>query len=126
MKKAIFSLMFIALLLVLAACGGGENADGGNTTDGTGSDGGSNSSTVDLTATNWKFDQENYTANAGEVTFNLTNEEGLHGIQIDGTDLNIQGDGSGKLTLEPGEYTIRCSVPCGQGHADMVSTLTVE
>lgn len=126
MKKAVFSAMFIALLLVLAACGGGGNADGGDTTEGTESEGGSSSTTVDVTATNWEFDQENYTVPPGEVTFNLTNEEGQHGLTIDGTDLNIEDDGTGKVTLEPGEYTIRCSIPCGQGHANMTSTLTVE
>ncbi|MFZ3579592.1 cytochrome C oxidase subunit II [Virgibacillus sp. DJP39] len=124
MKKVIFALMFIALSLILAACGGGDSAEEGNPSEGTESNG--VSTTVDITATNWEFDQENYTVPAGEVTFNLTNEEGLHGIQVDGTDVNIEGDESGKVTLEPGEYTIRCSIPCGQGHANMQSTLTVE
>ncbi|MFC7062538.1 cytochrome C oxidase subunit II [Halobacillus seohaensis] len=120
MKKGIFALMFTALILVLAACGGGdEEVDGGDTQEATGA-------TVDIVASNWEFNEENFTAPAGEITFNLTNEEGMHGIEIEGADVSINNEGSATATLEPGEYTIKCSVVCGTGHADMVSTLTVE
>src|SRR5699024_12107393 len=84
------------------------------------------SSTVDITATNWEFDQEEYTAPAGEVTVKLTSKEGFHGIQVEGTDIEIEQDGTASGNLEPGEYNIICSVPCGAGHDDMVSTLIVE
>lgn len=37
MRKVIFAFIFLALLL-LAACGGDENAEGGDDTEGTGSE----------------------------------------------------------------------------------------
>ncbi|WP_138414575.1 cytochrome C oxidase subunit II [Aquibacillus sediminis] len=121
MKKILFVTVLSMLMLVLAACGGGED----NTSDeSTGGDAAAN--TVDIDATNWEFDQETYTTSAGDITFNLTNEEGYHGIQIDDTDVTVEGDGSTTASLEAGEYTIRCSIPCGDGHSEMVSTLVVE
>ncbi|PKR76645.1 cytochrome C oxidase subunit II [Halalkalibacillus sediminis] len=135
MKKSIFSILIISLLMVLAACGGGDSSEGDssedsssgdNTTEETDSSSEEADSTLDIAATDFKFDKENYTASAGEVTVNLTNEEGKHGVQIQGTDLNLQEEGSGTVNLEPGEYKINCSVPCGEGHSDMVATLTVK
>lgn len=121
--KKLLTLFTLSLALLLAACGGGDDdgaADNGDaSTDG-------DSAAVDIVATNWEFDQEEYTVPAGEVTLNLVNEEGFHGISVDGTDLSIEDEGTATAELEPGEYTIRCSVPCGAGHADMVSTLIVE
>ncbi|ENH97227.1 cytochrome C oxidase subunit II [Gracilibacillus halophilus YIM-C55.5] len=149
MKKILFSLVALTLVVLLTACGGGENnndtgnGDNGNETatenndqtDNEGNDSeetddgnesASNNGTIDITASNWKFDQEEYTVDAGDVTVQLTNEEGLHGISIEGTDISIEGDGSDSANLEPGEYTIRCSIQCGQGHSDMVATLIVQ
>lgn len=81
---------------------------------------------VDIIAENWTFDKNSYVVPAGEITVNLKNIEGFHGIQIDGTDVSIEGDGSFTTTLEPGEYTIFCSIICGTGHSNMIATLIVE
>ncbi|WP_026700653.1 cupredoxin domain-containing protein [Salibacterium aidingense] len=116
MKKALLTTLSIAFLFLLAACGGTDGEDTENA-----------GTTVDITATNWEFNKEHFTDPAGEeVTFHLTSEEGMHGIEIEGTDVNIEGEGSATATLDPGEYTIMCNVPCGEGHEDMVATLTVE
>lgn len=123
MKKRFFSLIVFALILMLVACGGGDSADEGSTTD---SEGNASGAAVDIVATNWDLELDNTTVPAGEVTFTLTNEEGMHGIEIKGTDVSIEGDGSATTTLEPGEYEIYCSIMCGEGHDDMVSTLIVE
>src|SRR5690625_4874235 len=82
----------------------------------------------EIVATNWDFDQAEYTVTAGEeVKITLVNEEGMHGIAIDGLDVDIQGDGDATfIPEEPGEYKIYCNIPCGQGHNDMVSTLIVQ
>ncbi|MDC3417010.1 cytochrome C oxidase subunit II [Aquibacillus salsiterrae] len=125
MKKFIYPVLIIGFVLVLSACGGGSSTEDESANEGTRSQSESSGNTLDITATNWEFDQENYSTTAGEVTINLTNKDGVHGVKVDGTGLNIQGDGSGKVTLEPGEYTIRCTVPCGTGHASMQSTITV-
>lgn len=121
--KKLLTLFTLSLALLLAACGGGDNE---GAADNGGDSAGGDSDAVDIVATNWEFDQEEYTVPAGEVTLNLINEEGLHGIEVEGTDMLIEDEGTVTGNLEPGEYTIRCSVLCGAGHADMVSTLVVE
>ncbi|WP_226034807.1 cytochrome C oxidase subunit II [Aquibacillus saliphilus] len=120
MKKVIVTASFTLLILVLAACGGDDNASEGN------SEGSGTASTVDLVATNWEFDQDTYTVPAGDVTINLKNEEGHHGIEVEGADVSIDGEGSATASLEPGEYTIKCTIPCGEGHESMEAKLVVE
>ncbi|WP_077624154.1 hypothetical protein [Sediminibacillus massiliensis] len=141
MKKNLFIVMVISLMVVLTACGGNNSdessQEGGQdqteqseSTDDQNADSGGDSgeNTLNISATNFQFDQEEYTVEAGEeVTINLTSEEGQHGLAIDEYDVNIEGEGSATFTPEePGEYEIYCSVPCGQGHSGMVSTLVVQ
>lgn len=128
MKKSFLATLFLGLILVLAACGGAnENNDTNNQADNS-TENAAASNNIDLVATNWDFDQDEYTVEAGEeVSISLTNEEGMHGIAIDEFDVEIEGDGETTFTPdEPGEYEIYCSIPCGEGHDDMVSTLVVE
>ncbi|WP_280772065.1 cytochrome C oxidase subunit II [Salipaludibacillus daqingensis] len=125
MKNKWIAFMFLALALVLAACGG-NNDDVTEIENNSDSGENASASEVNVTATNWDFDQETYTASAGDVTINLTNEDGHHGIMIDGTDVEIDGEGSATATLEAGEYRIYCSIPCGEGHDEMEATLVVE
>ncbi|QHS24025.1 cytochrome C oxidase subunit II [Virgibacillus sp. MSP4-1] len=122
MKKWFIVSLFTVLVLGLAACGGGDEASGN---DGA-SDDSSSANSVDIVASNWEFDKDTYTVPAGDITFNLTNESGMHGFDIEGTDVTIEGEGSVSGSLEPGEYTIRCNIPCGEGHADMTAQLVVE
>ncbi|WP_416149928.1 cytochrome C oxidase subunit II [Salipaludibacillus sp. HK11] len=137
MKNKIIGFMLLALVLVLAACGGNndvtenESAGNENVAEETENENGeeeeeASSSVVELNASNWDFDQDTYTAEAGEVTINLNNEEGHHGIEIEGTDVVIDGEGSATADLEPGEYRIYCSIPCGEGHDEMEAMLVVE
>mgnify|MGYP001270253453 CR=1 FL=1 len=129
MKKFLLILMFVLVAGVLVACGGGDDAQDSNT-DNSAEESNTTESAdgevVDIKASNWDFDQETYTVAAGDVTVKLTNEEGFHGIEIVDTDVSLQSEGSTTTTLEPGEYTIRCNIPCGTGHDDMVATLIVE
>ncbi len=82
---------------------------------------------ITIVATNFAFDQAEYRVKKGEVSIKLDNKEGVHGIMIPGLDLNIQGNGTQKITLnETGEYDILCSVPCGTGHVQMKAKLIVE
>ncbi|MGM0878137.1 MAG: cytochrome C oxidase subunit II [Bacillota bacterium] len=118
MKKVWVTSLFLALILLLAACGG-EQSGSGDSSGGT-------ESTVELKAANWDFDKDTYTVPAGEVTFKLISDDGYHGIEIEGTDVKIDGDGTATAKLEPGEYTVKCSIPCGEGHEEMKATIVVE
>lgn len=122
MKKIVMALLF-SLILVLAACGGDDNASSDNNSSSE-----TNGNTVDIVATNFAFDKEEYVVKAGEeVTVALINDQGHHGITIEGLDVNIEGEGEATFTpTEPGEYKIICSIMCGEGHGDMVSTLIVQ
>ncbi len=120
MKRLFSILVVVGFVLILGACGGGE--DEATTENTQASD---SSEKIVLEATNWDFDQDEYHANAGEVTIELVNVEGVHGITIDEVDFELEGEGSQTIELEAGEYTVRCSIPCGQGHDEMVATIHV-
>jgi cytochrome c oxidase subunit II len=119
MKKFVIASLFTVLVLFLAACGGDDDASSN-------SDNSTPAHTVDLLASNWDFDKDTYTVPAGEIKFNLVNEEGFHGIEIEGAGVKIEKEGSKTANLEAGEYTIRCVLPCGEGHAEMTAQLIVE
>lgn len=130
MKKSILVTIFISLSLVLVACGGSNGDNDTNNIDEPANELEESTAKNDfeIIATDWEFDQAEYTVTAGEeVKLALVNEEGMHGIAIDGLDVEIDGDGEASFTpTEPGEYTIYCSIPCGQGHSSMTSTLIVQ
>ncbi|WP_413064874.1 cytochrome C oxidase subunit II [Siminovitchia sp. 179-K 8D1 HS] len=129
MKKMLLPFLFLSIMAILAACGENNSNDTVEKAEDTGaSEEAGTGNVIDITATNFEFDKDVYTVQSGEeVKIKLSNKEGMHGIAIEGTDVNINGDGEATFTPEkPGEYTIYCSIPCGAGHADMKSTLVVE
>lgn len=137
MKRSILLTLFLSLILVLAACGGDDNSgstendvDNSSTTETetTSSSEETNSNEIEIKASNFELNPSEYTVNVGEeVKLTLTNVEGMHGISIDELDVSIEGDGETMFTPEePGEYTIYCNIPCGEGHSDMIATLIVQ
>lgn len=120
MKPIKLAIVMVFALFVLAACGNSNQAEEPASGDG--------AQTLDITASNFEFDKDTYTVEAGKpVNVTLTNKDGMHGIGISSFDVSIKGEGEASFTPEePGEYTIRCNVMCGAGHSDMVSTLVVE
>jgi plastocyanin len=110
----------------LAGCGGDD--DGGGLSTGSG-DGGDSTLTV-VAQDSLRFDQDQYTAAAGEVTIDYENSGNLtHTLLIEGVDdfkLSVTSNGDtdeGTVDLEPGDYRIYCDIP---GHESMEATLTVE
>lgn len=86
---------------------------------------------IEVTATDFAFDPDEITAEAGEdLAIVLTSEDILHDFVIDELDAHVAADrgetAEGGLTAEEaGTYTYYCSVPGHRG-AGMEGTLTVE
>jgi plastocyanin len=124
--------MSIAAMLMLAvglmtACGGAEEAEEGGTVESPAVAESGNTVDLSIDATNFKFDQETYSVKAGDtVNLSFKSSEGMHGIEIQGMDVELKDGESTTFVAQPGEYDIVCSIMCGSGHADMVSKLVVE
>jgi len=75
-----------------------------------------------------KFDQDNYTAKAGDVVIDYVNDGSLqHTLNVEGKgcklQVNSRGDtDKGTVNLTPGTYKIFCDIP---GHSSMKGTLTI-
>jgi plastocyanin len=135
--------------LLLAACGDDDDQtatdmpamddDAGMDDDGHGGDGHDDANSpvadgareVEMTATDFAFDPDEITAEAGEdLAIVLTSEDLLHDFTIDELDAHVAADrgetATGGFTAdEAGTYTYYCSVP-GHREAGMEGTLTVE
>lgn len=80
-------------------------------------------------ASNYQFDKPEYTVKAGEkVTVSLQNKEGLHALEIIGLNVKLDNNTkSAEVTFDkPGTYEVHCVLPCGPGHAQMISKLVVQ
>ncbi|WP_019536692.1 cupredoxin domain-containing protein [Paenibacillus ginsengihumi] len=85
--------------------------------------------TLKFVATNYQFDQPEYTVKAGEtVTVTLQNKEGLHAVEIKGLGIKLDNNNkSQQVTFDkPGTYEVICALPCGPGHDQMVTKLVVQ
>jgi cytochrome c oxidase subunit II len=116
--------------VVLAGCGGDDDDDGGDDGLSTGSGDGAGGTVTVVAQDSLSFDQDEYTASAGEVTIDYENGGNLtHTLLIDGVDdfkLSVTSNGDideGAVELEAGDYRIYCDIP---GHESMEATLTVE
>jgi uncharacterized cupredoxin-like copper-binding protein len=124
------SLLFLPVLVVLAAagCGSSDNATTGAAA-GTGGGGGQR---IDVSASDFHFDPPDITADAGEVTFVLTNDgQTGHALEIEGQGVEEETD-----TIEPGQtaeltvdlkdgtYEFYCPVD-GHKEQGMEGTVTV-
>ena len=82
-----------------------------------------------ITGKNFEFNQAEYHIPAGqEIIISYKNElgGGIHGMAINGTDINLMDGDKVAYTFEPGVYDIVCSVMCGVGHTEMTAKLIVE
>lgn len=112
--------------MLMTACGGEskDQAASGSSTASAPTTG----TAIHIEASNWKFNQDTFEVKAGEeFTVNFKSAEGFHGIGIEGTDFEIQKEGSKTLKIDkPGEYKIFCNVICGPEHGNMVAKLVVK
>jgi uncharacterized cupredoxin-like copper-binding protein len=122
-----------AVAVPMVGCGGSSDDDSTSnaatpaSTSGGGATGAGG--TVDLSATDFKFTPSDPTAQAGEVTFKMTNDgQTTHSLEIEdvnGQDAELEGNvspgQSGTLTanLKPGTYEFYCPV---DSHKEMGMT----
>lgn len=122
MKKTWLLIMAGFLALSLAACGKAEQkAEPASAS--------ADVKELKIQATNWKFDQPEYRLKKGEsVKFTLENKQGVHGLEIKGLNVKLEGSKLSQTVKvdKPGTYDIVCTIPCGQDHLNMKSKLVVE
>jgi uncharacterized cupredoxin-like copper-binding protein len=118
-----------AVAVPIAGCGGSSNNDnstGADTSEATqaSTSGGAAATgpggSVDLTATDFKFNPSDPTVKSGEVTFTEKNDgQVTHSLEIEdvnGQDQELEGDvspgqsGTLKVNLPPGKYEFYCPV----------------
>jgi plastocyanin len=124
MRRIPAGLVAVLMLVGIAAACGGDDSGGAvsspSTTTKT-----TEPNTVAVTASGFKFSPTMATAKAGEVYFEVKNEDSTnHTFTIDGTDVNIKLDGNSsgeaKADLAAGTYEWHCTI-----HSSMTGTLTV-
>ena len=130
--KRRFAALFViavAVAVPIAGCGGGDDnndntsADMGGATQASTSGGAAATGaggSVDLTATDYKFDPSDPTVKSGDVTFTLANDgQTSHSLEIEdvnGEDQELEGevspgqDGTLKVNLPAGKYEFYCPV----------------
>jgi cytochrome c oxidase subunit II len=85
-----------------------------------------------MTAKSYEFDPNVITVKKGDtVRLIVTAIDRVHGIKIDGYDINQELKKGDPATIEftadkAGTFEFRCSVPCGVGHRKMKGKLVVE
>jgi plastocyanin len=133
MRRLLGGLAIVTLGLAFSACGGNDNggaiqsSDSSTSTSTTASGGTSSEheNTVNVTASGFAFKPTTATAKAGEIYFEVKNDDTTnHTFTIDGTDVDIHLDGgkSGEkeTTLKAGSNEWHCTI-----HTSMKGTLTV-
>lgn len=79
----------------------------------------------------WKLSQTEFKAGT-PIHFAVLSKEGVHGFKIVGTDVNLiiaPNQEAKNVTWtpdKPGEYTIKCSQFCGDGHSTMEVKIIVK
>ena len=124
--RSLTSLFFVlATTIVSASCGGG-NATPSTVPAGT---------DLEVHAiSGLRWDKDSYTVAAGDIDVALVNDDSIHHMLVviqgdtvlNGLELGVYKTGeidSGTISLDPGSYSIFCTVP---GHQSMKAELIVE
>ena len=131
-----------AVAVPIAGCGSSKNDSSSTTatqaasTSGGGATSGGSGSTVNLTATEYKFTPSDGTVKSGKVTFNEMNMgHTTHSLEIEdvtpGHDQKLEGsvtpgqNGTLAVNLKPGKYTFYCPID-NHRQMGMEGTITVK
>ncbi|MET0627073.1 MAG: plastocyanin/azurin family copper-binding protein [Acidimicrobiia bacterium] len=114
--------------LVAVGCGGGDDDNSSRYVEPKGPA----AATITIKASNFSFDPDKVTADAGVAKLELEDAGGIHTLVFDdgkvpGFQLEVTGDGTDakKIDLKPGKYTFYCDIT-GHRAQGMVGTLTVK
>jgi len=79
-------------------------------------------------ASNYEFAPAEYNYKVGDkVVIKLTNKSGFHGFKVDALGIELTKDNP-EMEFEftkAGSFEAYCSIPCGEGHLDMIAKITV-
>ena len=122
----LFAIVLGLAVPLLASCGGDDETSGGQTS------GGGGGQSVQVTATEFAFDPNEISVEAGEVSFELMNDGSApHALEVEGNGVEessdtIDGGESTTLDVELAEGTYEIYCPVGD-HRErgMEGTLTV-
>ncbi|QHT62663.1 cytochrome C oxidase subunit II [Paenibacillus lycopersici] len=128
-KYLLISMMLAAAIFVLAACGSNANNTNNSSSSNVEETGTAAAAKVTIKAKRFEFDQTEYKIKKGEPTeITVVSEDGVHGVEIpDFGDLKLVSGKPKVVTFnDAGTYEFQCDIPCGTGHAKMVSKIVVE
>ncbi|GFN30905.1 cupredoxin domain-containing protein [Paenibacillus xylaniclasticus] len=122
-KLLLTGALTVMVLLVFSACGSSSTAMNANISEPQEA-----VSELNIQASNYQFDQEEYRVKQGEaVKITVTSTSGFHGIKINDTSYSIRSNESKILSFDkPGTYEIHCNIACGSGHTRMKAKIIVE
>lgn len=124
-KYALYLMTLLALVIVLSACGGNNNA--AQPADQAPAAATGEVQEVVVSMSNWEFSPNVIEVKKG-TTIKLTaeNVEGFHGIAIPEYGVEVKGGETVEFVAEEaGEFAFACNVLCGTGHANMTGKLVV-
>ena len=129
MPRKLLALFAIVIPLVFVACGDDDSDSTSASSDTSSAEtsttvSSSGGGAIDISETEYKLDPSDPTAEAGTVTFNLSNDgQQVHNLEVEGNGVeeeseDIEPGGTAKLAvdLEPGTYEIYCAI---DGHKDL-------
>lgn len=88
--------------------------------------------TIRISATDWEFSPATIMAKRGEnVRLVITADDGTHGFAVPALSINARVEEGQTVTVDlptdqAGTFDAFCSVPCGEGHADMKATIIIQ
>ncbi|AIQ46051.1 cytochrome C oxidase subunit II [Paenibacillus sp. FSL R7-0273] len=125
MFKKTALLLSVICLILLAACGSGqENPSASGSSPEPAAE-----AEITITAANYSFDQKEYHLKKGvPVKIIYKNESGNHGILVPELELRLDAKTSSQVIIpeEAGTYEMTCAIMCGSGHSTMSAMVIVE
>lgn len=132
----ILSSLALASVLALSACGGSNSGSSSSPAASSSAPAATQSAapaggqTIEATvvAKNFAFEPTEINAKVGDtLKLTLKNESGVHGLGIDGLNVNLKNGETATIVLDKaGTYDFYCSIMCGAGHDNMTGKIVVE